>query len=438
MTAAQKRLRELHERQSKERQRMAELGLAESLTDKTRAELDRIEAGTPDLERQLRAAQVAVENEERDSLIETGTRPADAEARERIELRSRASVGRYLAAAIRGRAPDGAEAELQAAAGVDGIPFELWHRPQEQRQAEDRAVTAAPGTVGLNLDTLRPFVFAPSIVDKLMVEMPMVASGTYASGTITTAAPAEAVPKGAAGTTGDVPETAAAFTVETTTPHRIGASLNLALEDIASVGQENFESLLRQHISLAVSDELDDQMLNGTGAGDDLFGFFERLTDPTAAPTAVSDFDAFAAAHAGGIDGLWSNTLKDVQVVCGPATMSLASRTFQTATNYKGELSAAAYAMENTAGLWTNKRMPDPATFATVDDVQQAILCRKGRSMMPSPMRTAVVPHWGYFSVDDIYSGALKGQRRFVINTLVGDLIIVQAGAYEQIAYRVA
>ena len=103
MTAAQKRLRELRERQSKERQRMAELGMAESLDDETRAELDRIETGTPDLERQLRAATVAVDTEDRDSTIETGTRTADAEQRERIELRSRASVGRYLAAAIRGR-----------------------------------------------------------------------------------------------------------------------------------------------------------------------------------------------------------------------------------------------------------------------------------------------------------------------------------------------
>ena len=439
MTEAQKRLRELRERASKERQRMAELGMVDALDEETRAELDRIETGTPDLERQLRAATVAVDTEDRDSTIETGTRTADAEQRERIELRSRASVGRYLAAAIRGRAPDGAEAELQQAAGVDGIPFELWRRPAEQRQAEDRAITQAPTSgTGVNLDTLRPYVFAPSIVDKLMVEMPMVVSGTYASGTITTAATADAVARGGAGTTGDVPEDAAAFTVETTTPHRIGASLNLALEDIASVGQENFESLLRQHISLAVSDELDDQMLNGDGQNDDLIGFFERLDDPTAAPTAVSDFDGFAGSHANGIDGLWANTLMDVQVVCGPATMSLAARTFQSATSYKGELSAAAYASKSTGGLWTNKRMPAAATFLTVDNVQQAILCRKGRSMMPSPMRTAVVPHWGYFTIDDIYSGAQKGQRRFVINTLVGDLIIVQAGAYDQIAFRVA
>ena len=40
MTEAQKRLRELRDRQSRERQRMAELSREESLTDETRGELD--------------------------------------------------------------------------------------------------------------------------------------------------------------------------------------------------------------------------------------------------------------------------------------------------------------------------------------------------------------------------------------------------------------
>ena len=428
MTAAQKRLRELRERQSKERQRMAELGLADALTDETRAELDRIETGTPDLERQLRAAAVAVEDEDRASKIEDGAAKPDAEQRERIELRGRASVGRYLAAALRGRAPDGAEAELQQAAGVDGIPFELWQRP-EQRQ-EDRAITSAPGTVGINLDVLRPYVFAPSVVDKLMVEMPMVESGTYASGTITTAATADAVPKGASGTTGDVPETAAAFTVQTTAPHRIGASLNLAIEDIASVGQANFESLLRQHISLAVSDELDDQMLNGDGMNDDLTGIFERLTDPSAPAAGVETWTRFLAIQSGGIDGLWASELSHIGLVVGPETYRVAAATFQ---GTDSEQSAASYLKSMGESFVTNSRMPDSAT-----NVQQGILCRKGRSMMPTPMRTAVCPHWGYFTIDDIYTGALKGQRRFVINTLVGDVILVQPSAYAQVAFRVS
>ena len=312
------------------------------------------------------------------------------------------------------------------------MPFELWRAP-ERRQTEDRAITPAPGTVGLNLDVLRPFVFAPSVVDKLAVEMPMVESGTYASGTITTAATAEAVPKGASGTTGDVPESAAAFTVETTTPHRIGASLNLALEDIASVGQANFESLLRQHISLAVSDELDEQMLNGDGMNDDLTGIFQRLTDPADPAAGIETWTRFLAIQSGGIDGLWSSELSHIGLLVGPETYRLAAATFQ---GTDSEDSAASYLKRMGAGEYafvTNSRMPDSDA-----NIQQGILCRKGRSMMPAPMRTAICPHWGYFTIDDIYTGARKGQRRFVINTLVGDVILVQPSAYAQVAFRVS
>ena len=76
---------------------------------------------------------------------EPETRPAapDAEQRERGELRSRASLGRYLVNALRGRAATGAEAELQEAAGSgDGIPLELWDVPTETR------ADAATGALG--------------------------------------------------------------------------------------------------------------------------------------------------------------------------------------------------------------------------------------------------------------------------------------------------
>ena len=50
MTPAQKRLRDLRDRQSRDRQRMAELAVVEELTDEQRSELDVIEKGTPDLD----------------------------------------------------------------------------------------------------------------------------------------------------------------------------------------------------------------------------------------------------------------------------------------------------------------------------------------------------------------------------------------------------
>ena len=51
-------------------------------------------------------------------------------------------------------------------------------------------------------------------------------------------------------------------------------------------------------------------------------------------------------------------------------------------------------------------------------------------------MRTAVCPHWGEVSIDDIYSGSASGQRSFTMHVLLGDVILVQPDAYEQVAFK--
>ncbi len=303
----------------------------------------------------------------------------------------------------------GAEAELQAAAGVKGIPIELWDVPETRNRGdgrETRAITEAPGTVGVNLDPIRPAVFANSIAARLGIDMPRVASGTYATATITTSQTAEAKAKSAA-----IAATAGAFTLSTATPKRVSARLELTLEDIAAVGQANFESILRENLSLALSDELDDQAINGAGQNNDLNGMFKALTDPSAPAAGVASFDTFVAAFAGGIDGLWANTVGDVAIVAGVDTYQLSAKVFRdvgTNNGHRGDISFADYAKEHFGGFWTNKRMP-----AKANHIQQAILYRKGRSMMGGggAMRTAVCPHWGEVSIDDIYSGSAKAER---------------------------
>ena len=94
-------------------------------------------------------------------------------------------------------------------------------------------------------------------------------------------------------------------------------------------------------------------------------GVFHRLDNPTA-PTAAADFDAFVAAFAGGIDGLWARTVSEVAVVAGVTTYGLSARTFrdrvidtgQRGGVSLGDTSFADYAMANYGGWWTNKRMP--------------------------------------------------------------------------------
>ena len=415
-------------RLSQVRQRLNEIsGLeGEALTDEIRAEATALQSEFSDLETRHQAAIVA----EGETETRANGAELDAEARERLELRSTASLTAYIRAALSGRQVDGPEAELRDAAGIgNGIPLELWDVAPAEGEIRQDAATVAPGTVGVNLDAIRPAVFAASIAPMLGIEMPRVESGSYASATISTSLTAAAQVAGA-----EAHATAAGFTVTSVTPKRISARLGIRVEDVAAVGQANFESILRENLSLVLSDALDSQVINGDGTSPNLSGIFARLTAPTD-PTTVADFDAFATAHAGGIDGLWSNTLKEVSVVCGPATMALAARTFQTATSYKGELSSAAYAMANTGGLWTNRRMPDAAS-----DIQQAILYRMGRSMMggAGAMRTAVCPHWNEISIDDIYSGSASGERFFTMHVLLGDVILVQPDAYAQIAYLLA
>ena len=52
-------------------------------------------------------------------------------------------------------------------------------------------------------------------------------------------------------------------------------------------------------------------------------------------------------------------------------------------------------------------------------------------------MRTAVGATWGSVTIDDMYSGARKGERYITLATLVSDVIIVQPDAYAELRFRV-
>ena len=183
MTPAMKRLRELRERQSKERGRMSELAIAETLTDETRAEFDGLESGTggpgaPDPGRSNGRGRHR--RRCRDPLRRAGYRDARAD---RTAQQGDVLPNYMVASRMQSRAVDRRRGRaLQAAAGVQGIPLELWDVPAP---TEQRAATEAPGTVGVNLDAIRPAVFANSIAPRLGDRNAAShESGTYASATI--------------------------------------------------------------------------------------------------------------------------------------------------------------------------------------------------------------------------------------------------------------
>ena len=419
MNAAQRAVTKLQIEQSEVREKLNALFSKEERDEKENAELETLTTRAQAIEPELRAALVLVNEAEPTGDVKATV--IDAETREKLELRAKCSVTNFFAARMQGRLPSGAEAEYSAAENTDGkIPLSLFDEPVEQRAD---ASTGSPATVGVNLQPIRPQVFAMSIAPMLNIEMPRVQSGTYAEATIGTGLTAGAKAKGDA-----AEATAAAFSVETAKAKRITGRLGIRIEDVASVGQANFESALRQNLMLTMGDELDNQVINGAGVDDDLNGIFQQLTD-VADAGALIDFDGFVGKVADGIDGLWSNSVRDIAIIAGPDTYKLSAKTFQTAANYKGEMSAASYLMKETGGWRTNKRMPDTAAM-----LQKGLLFRMGRK----GIRTAVCPHWGSLSIDDIYSGSAAGIRFITFHVLVGDVILVQPDAYAEVSYKVA
>ena len=240
--------------------------------------------------------------------------------------------------------------------------------------------------------------------------MPSTGSGTFATSTVTTALTAATKAKG-----GAAESTAAGLTVATTTVKRISGRLSLAIEDIAAIGVGNFESSLRENLSLT--------------------GIFKRLTDPTD-PTAVVDWDAFNAAYADAVDGLWAATCKQVRMLVGVDTYRKSVKSFRDRVIDTGNRGAASlgamswadYANAHTGGWSTNKRMP-----AAASNVQAAVAYRTGRSV-----QTAVLPIFDRLTIDDPYTSSASGERHYTAHILCGDVILTQPDAYSEVRFKVA
>ena len=409
-------LQRLQLRQSEIRE---ELGnLAEVEGDEATTQIETLRSEYRELEPRLQAALLAQGGDD------PGQPTPDVA---RSELRARCSVGRFLDAALKGRSVEGAEAELAQEMGIDAgeIPFELW-------ESEQRAITPPPSTgTGVN-PMMWPAVFAPSVAPRLGIQMPSVESGAYSSGTLTTSLTASARTKGSAQTA-----SAGAFTTTTTTPHSISCALELTREDLALVGTPSFETVLRQNVSLAMSDALDAAMLTGSGTDPAITGIIARLADPSD-PSNVATWADFVNLAADQIDGLWASMESDVSLLLGPASYRLGCKTYvpqKTAGSGNGvslehgETSAMSALMARAGAVFTNNRMP-----AVSSDIQTLVAYKMGRP----DFTTAVCPSWGRISIEDIYTGSRSNQITFSAHAMIGDVVLTQPGAYGRADLKVS
>ena len=316
---------------------------------------------------------------------------------------------------------------MQAACGVrDGIPIDIFEsdRPAPvEHRADAATVSPATGT-GATLAPVQPFVFSKSIAPMLGIDMPTVGSGGYSEATISTALSAAAKAKGVA-----QDATAAVLTPATATPRRITGRLTLNVEDIAAIGQANFESALRDNLMMTMANRYDAECIAGSGVAPHVEGLIAQLTNPSD-PTEVATFDAFLKAFSDQIDGLWAPMLSEVKLISNADAYRLSATKFRDTATDLGSISFANYAMQHTGGWSCNSRMP-----ATTGDIARALVYRMG---LPG-IRTASHPVWASISIDDIYSDSASGQRHVTMHLLVGSqVIVIQPDAYDLAEFKLA
>ena len=379
--------------QSKLRKTINRLLAEAELTTEQRSEMETASERAQELEGELSAALIA---EPEVTITEAG----DAEGRELQELTDRASLEPIFSAALDHRQTDGAEAELQKHFGMGSnmVPLSM---------LEERAVTPAPGNVQGNQAEIVPGVFPQSAAAFLGVDMPTVPTGDSVYPVLTTNATAGTPAKGA-----DQTETTGSFTANLLTPSRIQASFFYSIEDrsrLVGMGES-----LRQNLSDALSDKLDQQVLNGSK------GLLNGTVLANHNASAVTSYAQYRANFAyGRVDGTFAGSVSDIRSVVGSATYGHAAGVFRS-TN-AGDRAALEDVMQVTAGVRVSAHVPP------VSSNKQNAVIRLGMR------RDMVAPIWsGVTLIPDNVTKAKSGEIVITAVMLHAIQLLRAGGFYKQ------
>lgn len=412
-------LQKLQIRASEIRQRLGELNTVSEPTTEQSAELDALGGEYVKLEPRIRAALITSGETEA-----SAPAPVDAEERERRELRGRARVGDFVAAALSGDPLDGASKEYRDSRNLRGIcvPLDLFEplAGSPAAASEARASTPAPSVTPIMAAPTQPYVYARGAANYLGIDLIPVGPGAHAFPYLSTGTPKSFKAKGAA-----ADSTAAAITSASVTPKRCTGSFEIRVEDIAVFPE--LEDVLRRDLPAAVADDLDRGVVAGNGTDPNPSGLLAELTSETAA-TTVEDWTAAAKRPAAAVDGLHAQSARDVRFLLGLQTHTLLSGLFASNT----AVSAVDYLNQISGGV----RTAPTGWIAAMDGTnkRQAGLARLG--MRP---RAACVALWGGLTlVRDEYSESQKGIVRITAHQLASDVTVLYAAAFKELSFKLA
>ena len=400
--------------------RLGELAASEeALTDEEHDELRSLATESADLEARIVAAELS---ETRDA----GQHPEGGETSEVDELRNRASLARYLTAAVSGHdvAPGSAEEELRAAVGAtastDGI-LVPWAAlaPEEVRADAPTGTSVSDGPVE-QLPWIRR-VFRTAVTEALGITMVSVPAGrretTVITGGVAPAAKAE---------NASAPD-AVALTVSehTLTPRRLTGRYVLTEELLAAVGTMA-ERYLQDDLTDAMADLAEAQMLVGDGTAPNVQGIATAITD-AAVPDAVTTFGVASALASQLVDGRYANVAGDVTLVTPVDGYRFAYSLYTNA----GDVSAGRNLAAEARTFLSSGHLPDAPTSGARDKVST------GYAHLGMRDGDAYAAYWGggLVMIRDPYTQAAEGQVILTARTL-WDFRVTRPAAWGSVAIK--
>ena len=408
-------LQELEIKETELRGKIAEMMAMETRSADDMAILDTVSKDMATLQIEKRAAIVLESTSPTSIPVATQT----TEQREVMGLLKRANLGAFISE-VANEIPmnGGAEMELRAALlGNENnrpgkVPIEMLIPPNRLETRADAATTVdAAALADGSQAPILPRVFTKTIAAMMGVDMPSVPVGAANYPIMLTGTTAA---QRAAGIRHDA--TVATFTGETLEPTRLTARYLFRVEDAAKL--PNYEATLRMDLDAAISDQMDDQTINGSGAAPNVNGFISELPANNAG-AAETTWNEHLADFTDRVDGINAYELMDLRSVISKQAFTYLETLFRTgATDNGPRASACEYVKSRTGSQMVSSRMPHASNVST------------GLIALSSyPGRNAVAPIWSSFDlIRDPYSRAAEGEVAMTAIVLWNFKILREAG----------
>ena len=398
-------IQRLELRRSAIRERLTAIGGLEgdAYTDEVRSEEAALQAEYGQLEQRHRSAVLVAEPNGQEPPAPEGD-AGDGDTLSALE--GRVALGSYLSSLVEGRAPDGAEAELQQELGLaaDQVPLQA---------LETRAVTPGPaaGSREGHQHMVDTGPYDMGAAAWMGIPRPVVPVGDQVYPALTTGAS-----PGTPAADASQAETTGAFSVTRISPGRVQASFLFRREDAATL--KGMEDGLRRDLQSAISEKLDAEVIGGSSG---LLG--GGLTDPTDNSTAET-YASYISTAAGYVDGLWAKGPGDVKQLVGSDTFADMAGLVPSGDGRN----AAEKVASMFGGLRVSSHVP-----AAASNIQPTAYALTGGGV-----RTAVLPVWGAVTIiNDPYSQSKKGQIHLSAVQLFG-FSILRSDAFKRVDLKLA